>query len=288
MQSFRPTFIPSAAPLASLLVASLLAGPFLALSGAGQAAESNAPLAPICTSDSSAVAAGQPAASAPCQPAFVSVPGEEGQAQGTESIVLDEAGRIELSGQLLSVELKNAPLSRVLRGVASLAGFQIEAADRAKPVAISARFDDLPLDEALQRLSREISHITVWSEGAVEDRRIEKLIVLSVKPGAETAGAGRPTADSDEAAHPDFGGIGLPDELELQEIMDDLQEQMKAAGIEAPPMDPQAAELMRRIEQDAERVLLEAGVPDEIFQQLAPHLQSIPQIDDIPIQPQRR
>ena len=284
MQNFRPATLLTAAPLSLVL----------AISSAGQAADGSPSLAPACLSDASAAVAGQPPISTPCTPDTARVPGEAaqteaGQAQGSKSIVLDEVGRIELSGQLLSVELKSAALSEVLRGVASLAGFQIEAADRAESVAISARFDHLPLDEGLRRLSRDISHITVWSDGAVEDRRIEKLIVLSVKSGVDTDGAGgRPTARSDEPSQLDVAGIELPDELELQEIMENLQEQMRAAGIEAPPMDAQAAEMMRRIEQDAERVLLEAGVPDEIFQQIAPHLQNIPQLDDTLIQPQRR
>lgn len=266
------------------LAASCLSA-LLAISTTGYASDGDAS-ADKCSGDGAVIAAGT-TASVPCAFPELGASQRTGQTSDVQSLVIGDCGHVELSGQRLTVDLDNAPLPQVLRGIATLARFRVEPGQRSKEVTISERFRDLPLDEGLQRLLRHVNQVIIRAE-ATEGPGIAKVIVLGVKPGYETVEVrSRPPAPDapSPAAVPEFDGFGFPDGIEQSAILEQLRHQMVAAGNEIPLMAPQAEEMIRRIEQEAEHALLGAGLPSDIVRQIAPYLKKRQSSDVLATQP---
>jgi hypothetical protein len=141
---------------------------------------------------------------------------------------------IRFSNNLLTVKLKDAPLEKVLTEIAHQAGIQIVFYGLLEGV-VSADFTDLPLDEGLRRLIRDLDHIFLYREGktGISEPEVKKVLVYSKKgkkpnERLRTGLIGpqkRPTQDPPTAS-PEFGVKALEDkDPEVrQEAVDRLAE----------------------------------------------------------------
>jgi hypothetical protein len=107
---------------------------------------------------------------------------------------------ISLEQHFLSVRLEAAPLRQVLAEVARQGGFRLRFSERLDNNVVSASFERLPLNEALQRLLAGWSHAVIYVASSVEQSRsavhIAELIVFDrAGPLAE----GLPDSDTPEA-----------------------------------------------------------------------------------------
>jgi hypothetical protein len=78
---------------------------------------------------------------------------------------------VSLIGDRLTVHLDKAPLRLVLAELAQQGGFRLHLSERLDTPVISARFERLPLDEAIGRLLAGWSYAVIYAPSPVEQGR---------------------------------------------------------------------------------------------------------------------
>ena len=81
---------------------------------------------------------------------------------------------LTVKDDLVSLKAKNAPLKEVLEEIGRRMNIEVLAL-LPEQEKITTEFDDLLLEDAIERLIRNYPHLIVWQEG---DRRITKIIAL--------------------------------------------------------------------------------------------------------------
>jgi len=118
--------------------------------------------------------------------------------------------RIEMKAGLLTLETRDAPLDDVMRRIGELAGFRtILVADFVKPPLVSVSFDNIPVQEAVERLLGNTNRIIFYAPAGigVQHHVISQVWLL----GSSAA------SDDDEAGHGDGESIGLAEDLHHEE-----------------------------------------------------------------------
>jgi HEAT repeat protein len=87
---------------------------------------------------------------------------------------------IRVSNNLLTVKLKDVPLEKALTEIANQAGIQIVSYGPLEGI-VSADFTELPLDEGLRRLIRDLDHIFIYHEGKSRgsEPEVKKVLIYS-------------------------------------------------------------------------------------------------------------
>lgn len=101
-------------------------------------------------------------------------------AQQTDTPV--EPVRFDAAHNTLSVDIERAPVGTVMQSVADKAGFELQfGADPQSPV--SAKFDDLPLPQALKLLLGSISFVLLYDTPETGPRVLREVRVYSTTTG---------------------------------------------------------------------------------------------------------
>ena len=110
-----------------------------------------------------------------CLPIFFLGASRNSKVKSSIFVIRVEDGR-------LTVKLKDIPLEKVLMGIADQTGIQIICYGPLEGL-VSADFADLPVDEGLRRLIRDLDHIFIYGGGEKRNSEpeIKKVLVYSKK-----------------------------------------------------------------------------------------------------------
>ena len=82
-------------------------------------------------------------------------------------------------GPLISLKADNQPLGKVLSTITRETGYQFNLSQEWHDFPVSAAIDDLPLEQGLNRLLRNLNHTVVWEDG----QTVTIMVYGKVKPG---------------------------------------------------------------------------------------------------------
>lgn len=101
--------------------------------------------------------------------------------------------RIELNGSMLTLATRDAPLHEVMQAIADLAGFRtILVGDFFESPLVSVDFDNIPVEEAIERLVSDKNRIIIYQPAQDKSRQpvISQLWLLQSGDAAGVFGSG--------------------------------------------------------------------------------------------------
>jgi hypothetical protein len=110
---------------------------------------------------------------------------------------------------LVSLVVRDQALGNVLDYLSRVTGFRFNLDQQWQDVPVSANFNDLPLEQGLNRILRRLNHSLIWES--------EKVVTIMVFGRVEPAGAGD---EISHAAPPN----PVPEEPQVTEIPDSAPE----------------------------------------------------------------
>jgi len=105
---------------------------------------------------------------------------------GTMSIsVFPALAQTSVDGPMINLTVENQPLGDVLGEITRETGYRFNLSKEWHDFPVSAAIDDLPLEQGLNRLLRNLNHTVVWEA----DQTVSIMVYGKVKPGGNDGSA---------------------------------------------------------------------------------------------------
>jgi len=99
--------------------------------------------------------------------------------------VLPALAQTSVDGPMINLTVENQPLGDVLGEITRETGYRFNLSQEWLDFPVSAAIDDLPLEQGLNRLLRNLNHTVVWEA----DQTVSIMVYGKVKPGSNDGSA---------------------------------------------------------------------------------------------------